>query len=543
MRLLLVFARLLPFILAFARDRRRLLLLGGPARRTEADHRARAKRLVRTLAGLGPTYIKLAQLFASRADILPEPYLGEIATLTDAVPPLPAGSAEQVVREELGAPVREVFERWDPEPIAAASLGQVHRASYQGREVVVKVLRPGVARMVQEDLDIAFRMIVVLALLFPGHQVQAISNVVNEFAKRIRDELDFREEAKHAATVRGIFAGTPRVVVPDVVTTLVRRRVLVLEFVEGTRVDRLADRIARGETSLADVMGTVVDAYLKMILEDGILHADPHPGNLLWDDQGRLVLLDFGMVLRVDPGLRDRIMRTMLAAQRRDVDGMVSCFYELGLLDPDADRAVIRDAATRLMAISLRPDLSPRQVQRIVEEIFQTFYEFPLLMPSDLVYFMRAGMLVEGLGYRYDPNFNLIPILEPRIPRYTAKLVAGEASDASGRLAELGQEALNVLRQARDVLRRLERDEIRVRLHPRDQAELHRFLKQQVRRVLLSLVAFTIGLISVLVWSVTRRFEILVTGLFFAGGMFTVIFLLPSHLFRNPLRMTRWPGT
>src|SRR5215213_8886553 len=148
MRALVIFLRLAPFVLAFVWDRRRFLIVGGPRRPDEARHRRRAERLTRTVAELGPTFIKLAQVFAARADILPEPYLTSIGTLTDRVPPLQPGVAERVVREELGRDVAQVFERFEPEPLAAASLGQVHRASYAGHEVVVKVLRPGVEEVV-----------------------------------------------------------------------------------------------------------------------------------------------------------------------------------------------------------------------------------------------------------------------------------------------------------------------------------------------------------------------------------------------------------
>src|SRR5882724_12806720 len=202
-------------------DRRRFLVLGRPRRRDAERHRRRAERLTGTLAELGPTFIKLAQVFAARADILPEPYLSAIATLTDQVPPLPPGVAERVVREELGRDVGQVFGRFEPEPLAAASLGQVHRASYAGREVVVKVLRPGVEELVAEDLDVSFRILFLLNLLFPNHHTRAITAIVSEFSKRIRDELDFREEARNAAMLRRNFQNEPRVVVPEVITALV----------------------------------------------------------------------------------------------------------------------------------------------------------------------------------------------------------------------------------------------------------------------------------------------------------------------------------
>ena len=543
MRALVVFGRLFPFLLAFLWDRRRFLVVGRPRRRDAQRHRKRAERLTRTLADLGPTFIKLAQVFAARADILPEPYLSAIATLTDQVPPLPGGVAERVVQEELGREVTEVFERFDPEPLAAASLGQVHRAAYAGREVVVKVLRPGVEELVGQDLDVSFRILFLLNVLFPNHHTRAITAIVSEFSKRIRDELDFREEAKNAVTLRRNFQGEPRIVVPEVVAELVTRRVLVLQYVEGTRIDRLQERIASGEIDLHRLIETVVDAYIRMMLEDGVFHADPHAGNLLVDPQGRLVLLDFGMVLQVERETRRRLVETVLAAARQDVDGVINGFYELGILDPDVDRGTVRDAARSLMAVSLRDDMSPRQIQRLVEQVLQTFYDWPLMLPSNLVYFGRAGVLVEGIGLRYDPNFNALAVARPVLGRATTRLVQGVLEqDPRARLTDWTQEALTTVRTLRDLVRRVERDELRVRWHPRDTLELQRFLAQQVRRALLALFAFTIAVITSVIYLATRRLEVLVAGLLLAFGMFLVIFLLPTHLFQNPLRFRRhWP--
>src|SRR6266508_3125662 len=274
MRAFVVFVRLLPFVVAFLRDRRRYILFGRPARRDEAHHRDRADRLTATLAELGPTFIKLAQVFGARADILPEPYLGAIGKLTDRVPPLPPGAAEQVIGSELAQPVESVFARFDPTPLAAASLGQVHRARHGDREVVVKVLRPGVEDTVRQDLDISFRILFLVNLLFPNHHTRAITTIVTEFAKRIASELDFREEARNAEILRRNFAPEPRVVVPEVVGALTRRRVLVHE-------------------------------------------------------RGRLVLLDFGMVVQIERETRARMVRTVEAAVRQDVDGVINGFYEL----------------------------------------------------------------------------------------------------------------------------------------------------------------------------------------------------------------------
>lgn len=543
MRALKVFLKLSPFVIAFLRDRRRFIVFGRPARRSEKQHRRRAERLTATLAGLGPAFIKLAQVFGSRADILPEPYLSSISTLADQVPPLAPGVAERVIEAEVGRAAGEIFDRFDSEPLAAASLGQVHRASYGGREVVVKILRPGVEAIVRQDLDVSFKILFVLNILFPNHHVRAITAIVQEFQRRITDEMDFREEARYAAILRKNFATERRVVVPDVVTPLTRQRVLVLEFIEGTRIDRLQERLAARELDLTTLISTIVELYLQMMLIDGVFHADPHPGNLLVDREGRVVLLDFGMVLPVERETRLRIIRTILSAARQDVDGVINGFYELGILDPDVDRGTVRDAAQQLMALSFRDDYSPRQLQRLVDEVLKAFYDWPLMLPSQLVYFGRAAVLVEGIGLRYDPNFNGMTVIRPAVERYRGRMLSGLLEgDGKSALTDWTHEAATTVRTLRDLLRRVEREELRVRWHPRDTLELQRFLAQQVRRGLLAVFAFTIALITSILYLAVRRVEILILGLLLSFGMFVVILVLPSHLFQNPLRFrARWP--
>ncbi|HET8654781.1 MAG TPA: AarF/UbiB family protein [Longimicrobiaceae bacterium] len=531
---------LAPFVMAFVRDRHRWVLVGRPRRLTEAQHRERARRLVDTVARLGPTFIKLAQVFSARADVLPEPYLSEVGRLQDNVPPVPVEAIEAVLVAEMGRPPGEIFEAFDREPLASASLGQVYRARLDGQEVAVKVLRPGVDELIAVDLDISFRILFFLNILFPNHHVRALTAVFREFERRIQEETDLREEAANTEQFRRLFSDDPRVRAPRVVEEYTRRRVMVSEFVQATKVDRLQDAFASGALSFARLMETLVEAYLRMMMVDGFLHADPHPGNILVEDDGTIVFLDFGMVVRVERSTRERIIRIALAAAREDVDGIINGMYELGMIDPEISRAEIRDAAVRIMDILQQVrELEPRRVQEMVQEILDTFYTWPLILPQELVYFFRAAALLEGIGFRYDPHFNGLDVVKPVVRRMGPELMTG-TSRAPREVARdvLGQ-AEHTIRALYDLVSRAEREELRLRAHPRDVLQYERFAGLMVRRLLLGLFASVMAVVCTLVYVATHQWWILLLGNAVALFLFLVVLLIPKHLLENPLRRVR----
>jgi len=432
MRLLVILYRLGPLALAFWRDHRRWFLFGAPVHRTPADHVRRAESLVRQLAVLGPTFVKMAQLFAGRADILSPVYARALTTLTDRVPTVPLEAVERIIREEYGTGPEELFERFDREPLAAASLGQVHRARLQGEEVVIKVLRPGVEALVAADVEASRRIVALVERWWPNPHVIGTRVVIDEFALRVAEEMDFRMEAAHAMAIGANFAAERRVWIPRVITPMVRQRALVLEYCPGRRVDQLDEWVAEGRVRPDLLLREVMELYARMMLVHGLFHADPHPGNVHVAADGRIILLDFGMVVRVPLELRRQLVAAIFAAIRRDPDALAASFHALGLVTTGADPMVIRRLAATLLSFAAQRTTTRERIELMADQVLAELFDWPIVMPSHLVYFARTASLIEGLGTHYDAHFNALAFATPVAMSMRRTIIASLYPDGGG---------------------------------------------------------------------------------------------------------------
>jgi len=431
MRLVIIAWRLLPFAISFRRD--------GKVTRTPAFHKRRAHKLVKALADLGPTFIKMAQLLGARTDVIPEPYVSELATLMDRVPAQPWPVMSRVIARAYGRPPAQVFDSIAQVPLASASLGQVYEARVAGRKVAVKVMRPGVERLIQSDCAASRRILAVVERLFRGNArilraIRQFRVILEEFAFRVRDEVDYRVEAQNAVEVRENFAASPDIRVPEILLPLVRQHVLVMEFMEGDAVDVLGPRVAAGDLDLSQMIPRLIEAYTSMMMIDGLFHADPHPKNLLIAPDGALVLLDFGMVVRVSRAQRRALLDTIMAAIRKDVDGLIDGFITLGLKAPEASREDLRPIVQAILTNASTYATTQERMDLLSDEVVQSMYNTPpISLPSTMVYFARTASLIEGLATRYDPRFNPVAVATPVLLRLQPAILAslGRAHSAT----------------------------------------------------------------------------------------------------------------
>ncbi|HEX8089793.1 MAG TPA: AarF/ABC1/UbiB kinase family protein [Blastocatellia bacterium] len=377
--------------------------------------RRQAGRLRARLIALGPTFIKMGQMLATRADLLPLEYIDELSALQDRVPAFPDEQAFGIIESELNRPLKDVFARIGEQPIASASLGQVYRARLvTGEDVAVKVQRPRLGENIRFDLDLlrgVGRFLDRHPKLFPGAEWLG---AVDEFDRVIHEELDYRREAANAEEFRHNFATWPMIHVPRMFKDLSTGRVLVMEFISGTKVSDLAGLRAAGHEPRR-INELLYRTYFKQLLEDGFFHADPHPGNLLVMADGRLAVFDFGMVGRISEELQRQMIEAFFHLYNRDVDSIVDDLINLGFLKPGADVAAFRTIVADVFRRKLNLKLSEVRFRDLTYDLAPIVYEHPITTPARFTYLIRALMTLEGISIAMNPDFNFFEVARPYV--------------------------------------------------------------------------------------------------------------------------------
>ncbi|KAL8473670.1 hypothetical protein ACS0TY_030497 [Phlomoides rotata] len=463
-----------------------------------------AKWLKENILRLGPTFIKIGQQFSTRVDILAQEYVDQLSELQDQVPPFPSETAVSIVEEELGASVNDIFERFDREPIAAASLGQVHRARLKGQELVVKVQRPGLKDLFDIDLKNLRVIAEYLQKIDPksdGAKRDWVA-IYDECANVLYQEIDYTKEAANAELFASNFKELDYVKVPSIYWEFTTPQVLTMEYVPGIKINRIQalDQLGVDRKRLGRY---AVESYLEQILSHGFFHADPHPGNIAVDDfnGGRLIFYDFGMMGSISPNIREGLLEVFYGVYEKDAEKVLQAMFQMGVLVPTGDMTAVRRTAQfflnsfeeRLVAqrkerelakeeeLGFKKPLSKEeQVEKkkqrlaaIGEDLLSIAADQPFRFPATFTFVVRAFSVLDGIGKGLDPRFDITEIAKPYALELLKFREAGAEvilKDFRKRWDRQSSAVFNLFRQAdrveklAEIIQRLEQGDLKLRV-------------------------------------------------------------------------------
>lgn len=473
---------------------------GHPVRETPYT---RPEHLRMALSELGGTFIKVGQALSTHPDFIPPEYVAEFSKLQDAAPPLPFEVICQVICDELGGSPENFFDEFDPQPLASASIGQVHAGKLKsGQSVIIKVQRPNVAEQVEEDLEILSGMAEWAETHTSFGREYNLPALVDEFAFTLRNELDYQREGQNADRFRHNFAGDPGIYVPRVCWEFTTDRVLTMERVGGIKV---ADMSALDEAGIDRriVAENSVRLMLREVFEFGFFHADPHPGNFFVQPDGSIAMIDFGMVGRLDTNLQESLLRIGMAVSRQDAERLTDEFFAIGMANANVKRRVLQRDLDHFISRYAGRSIKDLAAAKTVDEVMAIALRHRLQMPAELVMLFRVVGISEGLGAQLDPNFKLFEFAAPYLQEFwmqhrSSKAIALRVGQSALDAAELG---LTLPYHISRLIGQVERGELELNVNHeglRDFAlQLHRMVNRLTLTILLAATVIALGLMMI----------------------------------------------
>ena len=410
-----VILKLLPIVINLRQDRRKWVKHEGK-NIDEWKFKKHAKKALKVFIELGPSYIKLGQWLSSRADLLPLPYLEELAKLQDKVPPAEFSKVKPIIESELGK-LENIFESFNTSALLGASLGQVYLAKYNNRDVIIKISRPNIEEVIENDIYILKKILPLATRFIDPNLAFSAEGMLSQFIETVYEEMDYRIEADNLVTIKRNLAGDNSVIIPNVIQDRTSKHVLTMEYIPGIKITDIATLDAMG-IDRSMLVTRVHRLFFKMLLRHNIFHADPHPGNISVADNGSIILYDFGMVGRLDNKTRLRLIRLYLGMIDKDPPRTVNILMELGTLEPTVNRYVVEKAIELSIQSLYGKEVDKMEVKALTDLANKTMSRFPFRLPKNLALYMRMTSIIEGIYLHHKVKFQFVKVL--------AKILEGE---------------------------------------------------------------------------------------------------------------------
>ncbi|HEY0150826.1 MAG TPA: AarF/UbiB family protein [Longimicrobium sp.] len=500
-----------------------------------------AEALAADLERMGPTFVKLGQLLSTRPDLVPEAYIDALSRLQDKLEAFPYEEVERIVQEELGQTIGEAYAEFNPKAMAAASLGQVHQATlHDGRRVVVKVQRPGVRDRITDDLDALEEVAAMAERRTEVGQRYGVLGLIQEFRRNILDELNYKSEAANLATLGRNLAQFDRIAIPSAIDELTRTRVLTMEYVRGRKITELSP-LRHMEIDGVALAEELFQAYLKQILVDGFFHADPHPGNVFVTTDGRVALLDLGMVGRIPPSLQDHLLRLMLAVA--DGNGEEAARISIAMGSPLEglweEEKFVREV-TELVSRFYGATAREIELGRVVIELTKIAATSGIILPSQISTLGRAFLALDQAGRTLDPEFDPNAAIRRHSSEVMQQRMLRNASPAAmfANLLELNEFVQRLPGRLNRVLDSVAENELEVGIRVKEEVWMMEGLQKISNRITVGLVLAALIIGAAMMMRVDTPFRImgypgLAILLFLAAavmGLFLVITILMTDV-------------
>lgn len=450
------------------------------------DHET-AERFAADLERMGPTFIKLGQLLSTRFDLLPPAYTTALTRLQDSVDPIPFAEVREVVEAELGATIGERFSDFDTEPLASASIGQVHAATLRnGREVVVKVQRPGVRETIRDDMEVLTRLATVADARTEAGRRFGFGQLLTQFRRSVAGELDYRREARNLITFGELTAQYQHLVVPQPVMEYTTSRLLTMDRIEGRKITDIGP-LGLVDLDARPIVEELFRAYLRMILDEGVLHADPHPGNLLLTDDGRLALLDLGMTASVPPRLQGKVVKLLLSISDGDGEETAMILAAMGHPIEGYDAAAFRDDVSHLVSEAVASG-AELEIGAVLVDLSRVSGIHGLRPPAEMSMIGKAMLNLDQATSHLDPSFAPAASIRDNASEIFASGLKTTPGGVLAAAIEAKDFTAQLPRRANRILDSMAEGEFRLRVDAIDEQRLHLVLQRVANRLTLGLI-------------------------------------------------------